>query len=112
MFRAACLLALLAVVVVIAKKDERECEGVLVRPFKICALPVCKSVLQQVLDDMNEKDKTDTDKVSEKIREICGGLKNKENKFVGGCIRRRHSHVTVFLHWGIARVGHVDHERS
>jgi len=69
MYRSAWTTLLLAVVVVaLAKKDDRECE-------------VCKSVLQQVLDDMNEKDKTNADKVSEKIREICGGLKNKENKF-------------------------------
>ncbi len=34
------------------------------------------------MDDLSSEEKTDPEKIAEKIREVCGGLKTKEHKFV------------------------------
>ena len=50
------------------KAPEPECE-------------VCKGVLTKVTADLVDSDYSDHLKIAEKIREYCGGSKNKENKF-------------------------------
>jgi len=62
------ILFAILLVCVSAKRDPRECE-------------VCISVLTQVMSEMPSADATSQDKVAEKIREVCGGSKNKDNKF-------------------------------
>ncbi|VDK74033.1 unnamed protein product [Onchocerca ochengi] len=42
---------------------------------------VCEKVLRDVMDDMAISDRSDANKIDEALREHCGGVKGKENKF-------------------------------
>lgn len=44
-------------------------------------MAVCIGVLGKVVGDLAESDFSDYNKISEAIRQYCGGAKNKENKF-------------------------------
>lgn len=63
LWAATCLAA-----VVMGKKDPAECE-------------VCRGVLDRAVKDLSDADFKDHTRIAEKIREVCGGTKNKENKF-------------------------------
>ncbi|VDP15767.1 unnamed protein product [Onchocerca flexuosa] len=42
---------------------------------------VCEKVLRDVMDNMAMSDRSDANKIDEALREHCGGVKGKENKF-------------------------------
>ncbi|MCP9265575.1 Ubiquitin-conjugating enzyme E2 N [Dirofilaria immitis] len=42
---------------------------------------VCEKVLRDVMDNMAVSDRSDANKIDEALREHCGGVKGKENKF-------------------------------
>lgn len=46
------------------------------------AVSVCVGVLGKVIADMSSDDQGSMDKLNEKVREVCGGAKGKEQKFV------------------------------
>lgn len=48
---------------------------------KFC-FAVCEKVLRDVMDNMAVSDHSDMSKIDEALREHCGGIKGKENKFV------------------------------
>lgn len=46
-------------------------------------IAVCIAVLNEVIKELPSGTENKPDKISEKIREVCGGKKDKDNKFVG-----------------------------
>uniref|UniRef100_A0A1I8EA05 Mesencephalic astrocyte-derived neurotrophic factor homolog n=1 Tax=Wuchereria bancrofti TaxID=6293 RepID=A0A1I8EA05_WUCBA len=46
---------------------------------------VCEKVLRDVMNSMAVSDRSDAGRIDEALREHCGGIKGKENKFVRFC---------------------------
>lgn len=65
---------------------------------------------------MEKADQTNQAKLDDKIKELCGGSKGKENRFVSinlyfvSKTEANFSLFSVLLHWRLTRIGHLHYE--